>query len=202
MNLDNPDELQANKNKTPNKNDSGITLNENNSIVKRDTNETQLDGFSPHTISTPVNGNKFEAKVIKHQNTQSSSEQQKLDFKCTEDSGKMNTEKHTDNKQKTSAYDSLSNSIVDNLLNQLSQNAELCNSRKKDNRQETKLGICNKNDISDLVFEDCKKVIDEKDKGNVSKISPGQYYGQAKHKDGSMLSIVFEVGLIFCNIFK
>lgn len=196
-NLDNLEEEQPQpSNNTHKNNDSGI---ENNSFVKHETNRSccnQLDGFSPHTISTPVNDCKSEEKITKD-NTYP--EQQKLDLKNIEDAvAKIDIaadENCNDNRPKTSDYDSLSNSIVDNLLNKLSQDSELCTSQKTDNTiQEPKLSSFKKADISDLVFEDCKKTIDEKDKGNVSKISPGQYYGQARHKDGSILPIIFEVG--------
>ena len=199
-NLDNPEEQQHSSNTTHKNNDSGININDKNSFVKCDTNRScsnQLDGFSPHTISTPVSDSKFEGKIIKdEQNTYP--EQRKLDLKNIEDAvAKIDLadENCNDNKPKTSDYDSLSNSIVDNLLNKLSQDSELCDNQKTDNNiiQEPKSSSCKKADISDLVFEDCKKTLDEKDKGNVSKISPGQYYGQARHKDGSMLPIIFEV---------
>lgn len=132
--------------------------------------------------------------MITNEIDNASTEQQKLEFKLEEIVvGGAVTDNENKNKKeiKTSDYDSLSNSIVDNLLCKLSTDAELYTAENLKNSSNVEEN--NKNNISDFVFEECKKVIDERDKGNISKISQGQYYGQAQHRDGSMLPIIFEV---------
>lgn len=90
---------------------------------------------------------------------------------------------------KTSDYESMSSSVVDDVLSQLTSTPETSNKPQQVGESKTK----SRDVSSDLVFEDCKDVLDDQDKGNLNRIFPGQYYGQARHKDGSMLPILFEV---------
>jgi len=90
---------------------------------------------------------------------------------------------------KTSDYESMSSSVVDDVLSRLTSTPETSNKTQQVWESKTK----SRDVSSDLVFEDCKNVVDDHDKGNLNKIFPGQYYGQARHRDGSMLPILFEV---------
>uniref|UniRef100_A0A7M5V6U5 Uncharacterized protein n=1 Tax=Clytia hemisphaerica TaxID=252671 RepID=A0A7M5V6U5_9CNID len=233
------DEICLNNQDTPLKDEcldnTGTPLNDeictnklNNCVSHQANKKDKLDGFSPHTISTPVSDEKRETNIdrIEGKLTDQITEKQKLDFgqNDREESLRKTDIVFTDpvkikdgavvkdafvakdtvsrdvlqHKQiKTSDYESLSSSIVDDVLSRLSKNTELCNEQKTrvcaSKATSQNFTASEQSGLSDLVFEDCKKEILEKDKGDLSKIYPGQYYGQARHKDGSMLPILFEI---------
>ena len=222
--------------------DEIYTKKSDNRLAHQTDKRDKLDGFSPHTISTPVLDEKREIKNRnEEQLTDQITEKQKLDFCEADENDKKGyntdsaikknfvstdpdkskdgtvvrdafvtkdtvTKDASQHKQvKTSDYESLSSSIVDDVLSRLSKDTELCNEQKTricaSEATSRNVVASEVSGIWDLVFEDCKREILEKDKGDLSKIYPGQYYGQARHKDGSMLPILFEVSrcFVFCT---
>jgi len=67
---------------------------------------------------------------------------------------------------KTSDYESMSSSVVDDVLSRLTSTPETSNKTQQVWESKTK----SRDVSSDLVFEDCKNVVDDHDKGNLNKI--------------------------------
>lgn len=82
---------------------------------------------------------------------------------------------------KTSDYESLGCSLAE-------ENSGITAPSKIDNLVKT----------NDQVAADASSVFEKTDSNScmLNRIIPGQYYGQARHKDGSMLPILFEVDLV------
>lgn len=113
-----------------------------------------------------------------------------------QETSKVVTDEDIKTNVKTSDYESLGCSLTDDSVTTAS-----CKTADQSTDSKSVMATCEKqkmlnSSVEASVFE---KASYTRCDSSVNRILPGQYYGQARHKDGSMLPILFEVCILFTD---